>query len=320
MSTQPIQGIHHITAFAKDPQKNIDFYTQVLGQRLVKTTVNFDDPGTYHFYYGDQVGSPGTIMTFFPWPMARRGRRGVGEVAASAYAIAPNSVDYWKQRLSEHDIAYGIETRFGETVLTFPDPDGMMLELVARDGDAAPAFWSNGPIPEAHALRAFHGVTIWVREAQATAAVLAGIFGYEKVGAEGNRIRYQAAGRLAQFVDLVVRPDLGRGQMGAGTVHHVAFRTVNDEEQVEWQQILADNGLGVTPVKDRQYFHSIYFREPSGTLFEVATDAPGFAADEPVEKLGSELKLPSWLEPHRDQIATLLPPIVNREYAVREDG
>lgn len=319
MSTQPIQGIHHITAFAKDPQKNIDFYMQVLGQRLVKTTVNFDDPGTYHFYYGDNVGSPGTIMTFFPWPMARRGRLGVGEVAATAYAIVPSSIDYWKQRLGEHNITYGVETRFGETVLTFPDPDGMMLELVAREGDAAPAFWANGPIPEAHALRAFHGVTIWVREAQATAAVLAGIFGYEKVDEADNRIRYQAAGRFAQFVDLVVRPDLGRGQMGAGTVHHVAFRTVSDEEQVEWQQILSENGLGVTSVKDRQYFHSIYFREPSGTLFEVATDAPGFTADEPVEKLGSGLKLPPWLEQHRDQIAQRLPQIVNPEYAVKEN-
>ena len=246
--------------------------------------------------------------------MARRGRRGAGEVAASAYVIAPSSLDYWRNRLAEYDVAYGEETRFGETVLTFPDPDGMMIELVARESDSAPTFWADGPIPEAHALRAFHSVTIWVREAQGTAAVLSGIFGYEKVGEEGNRIRYQGAGEMAQFVDLLVRPDLERGKMGAGTVHHVAFRTVDDDEQVEYRQLIGEHGLGVTPVKDRQYFHSIYFREPSGTLFEVATDAPGFAVDEPVESLGRELKLPAWQESRRDEIEVRLPEIVNREY------
>lgn len=309
MNKQPIQGIHHITAMARDPQKNVAFYTQVLGQRLVKTTVNFDDPGTYHLYYGDNVGSPGTIMTFFPWPQARRGRRGVGEVAASAYAILPSSLPFWRARLADFEIAFGEEVRFGETVLVFPDPDGMMLELVAREGEPAPAVWQAGPVPAEHALRAFHGVTLWVREEMNTAVVLTDIFGYHKVGSDGARHRYQAAGNIAQFVDLQVRPDLGRGQLGAGSVHHVAFRTVDDSEQVIYQRELAQKGHGVTEVKDRQYFHSIYFREPNGVLFEVATDAPGFDADEPIETLGTQLKLPLWLEPHRAEIEQALPPL-----------
>ncbi|MCA9979821.1 MAG: ring-cleaving dioxygenase [Anaerolineales bacterium] len=315
MHKQPIQGIHHITAMASDPQKNVDFYTQVLGQRLVKTTVNFDDPGTYHLYYGDNIGSPGTIMTFFPWPHARRGRRGAGEVAASAYAILPSSLGFWRARLAEFEITFSEEVRFGETVLVFPDPDGMMIELVAREGDPAPTVWPNSPIAAEHALRAFQGVTLWVNRAEGTAAVLTDIFGYKKVGEEGARHRYQGAGNIAQFVDLLVRPELGRGGMGAGSVHHVAFRTVDDGEQVLYQHEIAQNGHGVTEVKDRQYFHSIYFREPSGVLFEVATDAPGFAYDEPVEELGSHLKLPLWLEPHRAKIEGLLPALQIAEYA-----
>ena len=315
MTTQPIQGIHHITVFAKNPQKNIDFYTQVLGQRFVKKTVNFDDPGTYHLYYGDNVGSPGTIMTFFPIEAAGKGTRGNGEVAASAYGILASSLGYWQARLTEFGIPYELETRFGEEVLVFQDPDGMFVELIVTDGDPAPQHWENGPVPEEHALRGFHGVTIWTHEANGTAALLTQIFGFTKVGEEGNRHRFQGAGNFGQYIDLFVRPNAPRGRMGAGTVHHVALRTVDDSEQIAWQKTLRNYGFGVTEVKDRQYFHSIYFREPSGVLFEVATDAPGFDADEPVETLGKELKLPSWLEQHRAQIEGFITPVTVPEYA-----
>lgn len=304
-----IQGIHHITAMASDPQKNVDFYTDVLGQRFVKKTVNFDDPGTYHLYYGDLVGSPGTIMTFFPFQHAARGKRGNGEVLASAYGIHPDSIDWWKARFRSLDINYTTETRFGEEVITIADPDDMQIELIANGGDPAPTHWADGPIPEEHALRAFHGVTIGVHEAAPTAALLVGVFGYELAGEEGDRVRYQAAGGFGQYVDLLVRPGYARGRMGAGSVHHVAFRTVDDSEQLEYQAALREAGGMVTDVKDRQYFHSIYMREPNGTLFEVATDAPGFPYDEPVETLGEALKLPSWLEPMRGKIEGILPEI-----------
>ena len=314
---QPIQGIHHITVMASDPQRNIDFYTQLLGQRFVKRTVNFDDNGTYHLYYGDLVGSPGAIMTYFPWPGARRGRVGNGEVAAGAYNIKPSSFDYWQARLQ----AQGIndltrETRFGADVLGFADPDGMRLELIAHEGKPAPRFWTHGPIPEAHALRAFHGVTLWVDNADRTAELLTGQMGYTLVGEEGNRHRFKGASDdHGMYVDLLVRPGQPRGQMGAGTVHHVAFRAADDAAQAVYQHNLSAAGVAVTEVKDRSYFHSIYFREPSGTLFEIATDDPGFPVDEPVADLGKKLKLPAWLEPQRASIERRLPPIEVAEYA-----
>lgn len=315
---QPTQGIHHITALASDPQRNVDFYTQVLGQRLVKTTVNFDDPGTYHLYYGDQVGSPGTIMTFFPWPHARRGVTGNGEVAVTAYAIAPESVAYWQERLAEHSVPLSEpETRFGQTVIPLADPDGTRLELITHPEASVPSQWEHGPVPAEHALRGFHGVTIWVSESEQTAKLLTETLGYQFVEQAGSRlskmpgrVRYRSAGQGAgQFVDLMVRPNQPRGRMGAGSVHHVAFRTRDDAEQREWQREVARLGYGVTEVRDRQYFHSIYFREPSGVLFEIATDPPGFTLDEPVAKLGQGLKLPPWLEPQRAMIKQKLPTI-----------
>ena len=310
---QAIQGIHHITAMASDPQRNVNFYVDILGQRFVKKTVNFDDPGTYHLYYGDKLGSPGTIMTFFPWPTARRGRPGNGEVTASAYNIAPDSVDYWWQRLSAHQVhALTRDTRFGADVIGFHDPDGMRIELITHDGAAAPHVWDAGPIPVEHALRAFHGVTIWLDDPAATVALLTEQMGYVAAGDAGDRLRFRGASvDHGQYVELVVRPGQPRGQMGAGSVHHVAFRTVDDSEQAEYKAALLRAGLGVTPVQDRQYFHSIYFREPAGTLFEVATDAPGFAWDEEVEALGTALKLPPWLETYRTRIEETLPPLVN---------
>ena len=312
MTPPPIQGLHHITAFAGDPQRNVDFYTQVLGQRLVKLTVNFDDPGTYHLYYGDYAGQPGTILTFFPWPMARRGVRGTGEIAAVAYTIPHSALNFWRERLTAHQIPLGEETRFGQPLLAFSNPDGMMLELVGQEADVDTAATTPPPtsdIPTAHALRGFHSVTLWVRTAEPTAALLTNSFGYQLLGEENGRRRYTGTGNLGQLVDVVARPELGRGSMGAGSIHHIAFRTADDTEQLAWQTTLTQQGYGVTSVRDRQYFNSIYFREPSGALFEIATDPPGFTADEPLENLGQELKLPYWLEPNRAHIMQILPPL-----------
>jgi glyoxalase family protein len=306
---QPIQGLHHITAVASSPQTNVDFYHHILGQRLVKKTVNFDDPGTYHLYYGDEVGTPGTIMTYFPWQNMRRGQKGNGETAAAAYTIRPESLGYWQERLKNKGISPGeITTRFGAEVLTFTDPDGLVLELITSDEPATLRHWPEGPIPEEHALRGFHGVTLWLGEVEPTAAVLTGQMGYQFVGQEGQRYRYQGASAdIGLYVDILHRPGQPRGRFGAGSIHHIAFRTVDDAEQLEYLQKLQGAGLRVTPVQDRQYFHSIYFRTPGGVLFEIATNAPGFPYDEPVAELGTHLKLPPWLEPNRTQIEQLLP-------------
>jgi glyoxalase family protein len=304
-----IQGIHHITAFAGDPQSNADFYHFGLGQRLVKTTVNFDDPGTYHLYYGDEAGTPGTIMTFFPWPHARRGVRGNGEVGASVYTISAGSVGFWQKRLADFGAAVSKpETRFGAEVIPFRDPDGMPLELIVSDDRATFRLWETGPIPAAHALRGFHGITLWLAEAEKTATLLTEHMGYEFVGQEANRWRFKGASDdIGLFVDLLIDPNRPQGRLGTGSVHHVAFRTRDDSEQLEYRQALSEAGFSVTSVQDRQYFHSIYFRTPGGVLFEIATDAPGFAIDEPVEALGQTLKLPPWLEPHRTRIEAALP-------------
>jgi len=308
---KPIQGLHHITAMSGDAQRTLDFYHGLLGQRLVKRTVNFDDPGTYHFYFADEVGTPGTVLTFFPWPHARRGVPGNGEAGAVAYSIPRGAADFWRDRLTRHGVIPGEpRTRFGEAVLSFRDPDGILIELVESDAPASIRHWSEGPVPQANALRGFHSVTLWLAETGPTAAVLTGQLGYRLVGQEGARTRYAgAAGDVGLYVDLLQRPQQPRGRFGAGSIHHIAFRTVDDSEQSEYQAALRTAGLGVTAVQDRQYFHSIYFREPGGVLFEVATDAPGFLYDEPVAALGSALRLPPWLEPRRAEIEAALPAI-----------
>jgi glyoxalase family protein len=307
---QPVQGIHHITALASDPQANVDFYYNILGQRLVKTTVNFDDPETYHLYYGDEVGTPGTLLTFFPWVGARQGRRGSGEIGAVAYSIRPESVGFWREHLAQHAIA--VEdgaARFGSPVLRLTDPDGMPLELIGDEGPATFRFWADGPIPEEHALRGLHSATLWLARAEPTSELLTEVLGYELVGQERNRWRFKgASGDIGLYLDLLVRPDLPHGAMGAGSVHHMAFRTLDDSAQLEYQARIAAAGHGVTSVRDRQYFRSIYFREPGGVLFEIATNAPGFLYDEPIERLGMDLKLPPWLEPQRAFIERSLPP------------
>jgi glyoxalase family protein len=307
----PIQGIHHITAIASSPQANVDFYHNLMGQRLVKKTINFDDPHTYHLYYGDQVGSPGTIMTHFPWPNARRGVVGNGEIGASAYAIQPGSLGYWRERLAAHGVDAGdVQIRFGAEVLPFVDPDGMALELIADEEARAPQPWVDGPIPAEHMLAGFHGVTLFEARAEPTARLLTEQMGYRVVGQEGNRWRLRAGSQaVGGYVDLLEQQGLGPGRMGAGSVHHVAFRVRDDAEELAYQQAIRQAGFDVTPVRDRQYFHSIYWNEPGGVLFEIATDPPGFTWDETVEQLGSGLKLPPWHEARRGEIEAAVLPI-----------
>ncbi len=308
---QNVQGLHHITAIASNPQANIDFYHNILGQRMIKRTVNFDDPGTYHFYYGDEIGTPGTILTFFPWRHMRRGIKGNGEATAVSYNIPSSAVDYWQNRLTNHGISLGErQTRFGQDVLVFSDPDGMVVELVVNDDPATVQTWDDGPIPAEHVIRGFHGVTAWVDKTQPTADLLVDQMGYELVGQEGARTRFRGASNdVGLYVDLLERPGQPMAKMGAGSIHHIAFRTIDDDEQQEYLSKLRQQGYNVSPVMDRQYFHSIYFRAPSGILFEIATDAPGFLYDEPVADLGMSLKLPSWLEPNRAQIEQAVPEI-----------
>jgi glyoxalase family protein len=307
--TKMIPGIHHVTAIASDPQRNLDFYTGVLGLRLVKLTVNFDDPGTYHFYFGDQIGSPGTILTFFPWPGARRGGWGNGQVAVTSFSIPEGATAYWKKRLKEQGVSFGEpQRRFDEQALVLLDPDGLQLELVAHAGAQAHIPWEDGPVPAAYAIRGFHSVTLWEQDYERTAELLTGTLGLRLVQELGKRYRFAAASDdPGTLVDVIHRPQENPGWSGAGTVHHIAWRTPNDKEQLAWQQEIADLGLRVTPVMDRQYFHSIYFREAGGVLFEIATDPPGFTLDETPEELGRHLKLPPWLEPRRAEIERTLP-------------
>jgi len=304
-------GIHHVTAIATDPQRNLDFYNGVLGLRLVKKTVNFDDPGTYHFYFGNEEGEPGTILTFFPWPMARRGSRGTGQTTATAFSVPEGSLGFWAERLSsEGVVAEDPKTRFAEEVLTFLDPDGLKLELVAHAEAGERPAWEAGGIAEAHAIRGFHGVTLAERELEPTARLLTETLGYRRVAESGDRTRFEAAGGgPAAIVDVLHQPGEAPGHVAAGTIHHVAFRTPSDAEQGAWLRRLAGEGHHVTPVQDRQYFHSIYFREPGGVLFEIATDPPGFALDESLDALGTGLELPPWLESRRSELEQSLPEV-----------
>jgi glyoxalase family protein len=307
-----IPGLHHVTAIASDPQRNLDFYVGLLGLRFVKRTVNFDDPGTYHFYFGDRRGTPGTILTFFPWPGARRGMRGTGQVEATAFVISPNSVSYWLERFKEHHVA-GEKTspRFGEEVIRLVDPDGLLIELIASSSPSQVEPWAESPVPQEHMLRGFHSVSAALEGYERTARLLTESFGYRLVDESGNRFRFASADDIApgRIVDLLCQPDAAMGRVAAGSVHHIAFRTKDNAEQLQWREHLVDLGYDVTPVIDRTYFHSIYFREPDGVLFEIATEPPGFTLDEKVEELGKHLCLPLWMEPARSQVEQVLPPI-----------
>jgi glyoxalase family protein len=304
-----ISGVHHITAIASDAQKNLDFYTGVLGLRLVKLTVNFDDPGTYHLYYGDYSGQPGTILTFFPWRGIPKGQTGPGEVVATTLAVPSQSLPFWEKHLSEKAIPFSRSVNaFGEDVIAFSDGDGMKLQLVEQPEDNSRAGWPGGPIPAEASVRGIAGATIETVSVPDTEKLVVETMGFQKIGEDGNKHRFEAGtGSTRSIVDLVEPEDERRGRMGAGTVHHIAWRTPNDVEQIEWRRELAKLGYGVSPVMDRQYFHSIYYREPGGVLFEIATDPPGFTTDEPVESLGSRLMLPPWLEKDRGVIEASLP-------------
>ncbi|MDX2080225.1 MAG: ring-cleaving dioxygenase [Terrimicrobiaceae bacterium] len=300
-----LTGLHHVTAIASDPVANVRFYTEILGLRLVKKTVNFDDPGTYHLYFGDAAGSPGTILTFFPFEDARRGVPGVGQATAFAFCVPSGTLEKWRDRLQGFGATEPVE-RFGERLLTFHDPDGFLIELVESSTETSVTPWNASPVPSEIALQGFHGVTLSLEAAERTGDILKQLLGATPAGSEGNRFRYALGG---SSIDLLCLPAGRRGTGGAGIVHHVAWRTPDDSAQLAARAELVSAGFNVSPVMDRNYFHSIYFREPGGVLFEIATDPPGFAVDESPESLGSNLMLPRWLEPQREILERTLPPL-----------
>jgi glyoxalase family protein len=305
-----LRGIHHITAIASDPQRNVDFYTQILGLRFAKRSVNFDDPSTYHFYFGDRTGSPGTAITFFAWPGARRGTRGTGQVIAASFAIPASSIEYWKSRFAEHRVfSEEIPSRFDAPGLRLIDPDGLLLELIESGQlDDVDLKYKND-VQKKFAIHGFHAPTLEVQQLGPTGELLKTL-GFELVGEKESRRRFSVNTKSTSAqIDLIERSDGQFGVNSAGTVHHIAFRCANDKEQLRWREQLVELGFHVTLVIDRFYFHSIYFREPGGILFEIATEGPGFTADEPVEHLGENLKLPPQYEEHRAEIERALPPI-----------
>jgi glyoxalase family protein len=310
MMSAVTSGIHHVTAIAGEPQRNVDFYVGLLGLRLVKKTVNFDDPKTYHLYYGDGAGTPGSIMTFFPWAGSPQGRIGAGQLTVTSFSVPAASLGYWTERLVEAGVRFEKpEERFGETVLRFSDPDGLRLELVAVGEDGREG-WADGPVPAEQAVTGFHHVTLAVADPSRTAKLMTDTLGFQQAGETEGRTRYEAGeGGPGNMVDVANGGGFPQGTMGVGTVHHVAFRVPDEETQFELREQIAALGYNVTPVLDRNYFRSIYFREPGGVLFEVATDPPGFAVDEEPEHLGENLKLPPWLEPRRGRLEEVLPPL-----------
>lgn len=309
-----VSGIHHVTAYAHDPQENLDFYAGVLGLRLVKQTVLFNNPSEvfkgptmYHFYYADETGTPGSVITFKPHHSIQKGQVGRGQATATAFTIPDGSVDFWVNRLEETPEAtlYPVAERFGRTVIPFQDHDGQPLELITGTSDIDP--WADGPVPAEHALRGFHGVTIHPDNAQLTGDVLE-LMGYKQIDQEptpqdGDWTRFRVEGvEHGQYIDLYNEPNMHEGSWGYGTVHHVAFRVDDDEQQRALRQRLRDAGHAPTTMKDRNYFHSIYFREPNGVNFEIATDPPGFLHDEPADALGEKLMLPPFLQDRREEV------------------
>ncbi|TDQ47568.1 VOC family protein [Actinorugispora endophytica] len=316
MSVRP-SGIHHVTAIASDPQANADFYRKALGMRLVKRTVNFDSPDTYHLYYGDRAGNPGTVMTFFPWPDAPRGRIGAGQATVTSFSVPEGSLGWWQTHLAR----LGVESsrpaeRLEEDVLSLRDPDGLVIELVASTDHHDTDPWDGGEVPLEHAIRGIRAVTLTERDHEQTAAMLQGQLGFTLAAEQGDRLRFRtgAAGDgVGDIVDVIASPGARLGHVAAGTVHHVAYRAPDQQAQADWRQTLLDAGVDVTEVRDRSYFTSIYFREPGGVLLEIATDGPGFDYDEPLLELGRRLRLPPWLEPGRAQIEQGLPVLKTEE-------
>ncbi|MGG4044259.1 ring-cleaving dioxygenase [Paenibacillus favisporus] len=299
-------GIHHITAIVGHPQENVDFYAGVLGLRLVKKTVNFDDPGTYHLYFGNEGGKPGTIITFFPWANAYQGKIGDGQVGVTSYVVPVGAMSFWEQRLEQFQVPFTKTQRFGETYLTFDDPHGLHLEIVERE-EGEPNAWSFGGVTADVAIKGFGGATLYSAHPEQTAELLENVMGLELIGKEGDLARYRSTADIGNVIDLKLA-SAGRGQMGVGTVHHIAWRAKDDQDQLDWQGYVADNGYHVTHVRDRNYFNAVYFKEHGEILFEIATDPPGFAHDESFETMGQQLMLPAQYEPHRAELERVLLP------------
>ncbi len=307
-----ILGLHHITAIAGNAKTNYDFYTRILGLRLIKKTVNFDDPNTYHLYYGDEVGTPGSILTFFPWEGIAPGRRGTRQVSEIGYSVPENSLDFWLKRFEDNNIIYNkTAEKFGEQYLTFLDPDGLKFELIVSKSADLRKPWETPEITAANATRGFHNVTIAANKIQATADVLTDLLGYHLQEQHVNRYRFVTdAVENASIIDLVETPGEGVGHVAGGSVHHVAFRVKDEDTLMEYHEKIAGKGLNITQKIDRNYFYSLYFREPGGVLFEIATDNPGFSVDESVAELGTNLKLPAQYENNRAAIETKLPSLI----------
>lgn len=309
-------GIHHITAIVGHPQENVDFYASILGLRLVKQTVNFDDPGTYHLYFGNDEGKPGTIITFFPWPNAYQGRIGDGQVGVTTYVIPLGAMNFWKNRLSTFNIDYTESVRFGETYLHFKDSHGLQLEIVERESGEENN-WAFGDVTKDVAIKGFGGAVLYSKWPDETAATLVNVLGLEQVGQEGDYTRFKATGDIGNIIDVKMAVGV-RGTMGVGTVHHIAWRANDYKDHIEWQKYAMEKGMYVTDIKNRNYFNAIYFREPGEILFEIATDPPGFAHDESYENLGSQLMLPPQYEQLRSQLQQSLIPIQVRHVDKKE--
>ncbi len=304
-----ILGLHHITAIAGEAQRNYNFYTQVLGLRLVKKTVNFDDPGTYHFYFGDEVGTPGSILTFFPWEGVQRGSNGIGMATEVSYSVPAGSLEFWASRFKEHKVVHQpVNERFGEQFIQFEDRDGLLLNLIVPNIEDGRKPWTTNEVNESVATKGFHSIVLTVRNSTPTAKILTDIFGYKSDKQEGNRYRFSTdAIDTANIVDLVEEPDGQRGITAGGTNHHVAFRVKDDNILMEFREKVRSAGFNITEKIDRNYFYSLYFREPGGVLFEIASDNPGFATDESVSELGTHLMLPPQYEGSRKKIEEVLP-------------
>ncbi|MFC5449215.1 ring-cleaving dioxygenase [Paenibacillus aestuarii] len=301
------EGIHHITAFVKDAQKNVDFYAGVLGLRLVKKTINFDAPEVYHLYFGNEAGSPGTIITFFPYEYGRKGQIGGGQVGIITYIVPLGALDFWKLRLESFGVPYSLKTRFDENYLTFSDQDGIQLEIVERkDGELSQ--WSFGGVSIEKAIKGFGGAVLYSTAPEKTMDVLEQVLGLQKVEQDEDFVRFKTKGNIGNMIDVNIAP-MEWGISGAGTVHHIAWRAEDNEDHASWRAHVEQHGFHPTPIIDRQYFHAIYFREAGGILFEIATDPPGFAVDEQPDVLGEKLMLPEWFEANRTDIEKGLKPI-----------
>ncbi|MDM1555904.1 MULTISPECIES: ring-cleaving dioxygenase [Chryseobacterium] len=303
-----ILGLHHITAIADNAKRNLDFYTQVLGVRMVKKTVNFDDPGTYHFYFGNETGTPGTILTFFPWEGIGQGTNGSGMATHIGYSVPKGSLEFWKNRLKSFNVNVEEGEIFGEKMIAFKDPDGLQLQFIESSGDDNRKVWTTDDIKDENALKGFHNVTLTLKRAEATIKVLTDLLGYDLQKQEGERYRFATdAIDTANLIDIIEDDKTPTGRNAAGTNHHIAFRVKDDNILMEYREKALSAGLSITPKINRDYFYSLYFREPGGVLFEIATDNPGFTVDEPLDELGTNLKLPAQYEGMRSKIEGVLP-------------